>query len=73
MADHMWRSHDETDWEQKAIFGEFTWHVNDKTNVTFGARWFDTENTKAYNKFMMSYTGPDGRRVRSRANSWAVP
>jgi outer membrane receptor protein involved in Fe transport len=62
-ATHMWHSHDETDWKKQAVFGEVTWHVNDKTNVTFGGRWFEDENEKWYNKYIMGHTGPDGRQT----------
>jgi outer membrane receptor protein involved in Fe transport len=62
-ATHYWHSSDRTDWEQKAVFGEFTWHVNDKTNVTFGGRWSETDNVKRYNKYVAGHTGPDGRQV----------
>lgn len=43
-----WRSGDSTDWEQYAIFGEFTWHITDRWDATFGGRWFDRETDKIY-------------------------
>ena len=29
-ADFLWMSQDRTDWEQTAVFGELTWHINDE-------------------------------------------
>ncbi len=43
-----WRSADSTDWTQYAVFGEFTWHMTDKWDATFGARWFDRETDRTY-------------------------
>ncbi len=43
-----WRSADSTDWTQYAIFGELTWHIADKWDATFGARWFDRETDRTY-------------------------
>ena len=43
-----WRSADSTEWTQYAIFGEATWHVTDKWDVTLGGRWFDRETDKIY-------------------------
>ena len=62
-SEFMWLSLDRTDWEQRAVFGEVTWHINDEWHATFGGRWFDTENTKVYTKMLMNRTGPDGRQI----------
>jgi len=35
----------EKEFTDKAIFGEFTYHVSDALDVTFGARYFDNEQT----------------------------
>ena len=43
-----WYSQNETDWKQKAIFGEMTWHINDAFDVTAGGRFFDRSNTNYY-------------------------
>ena len=47
-GDAWWRSADDTDWEQYAVFGEFTWHITDRWDATFGARWFDRSMDKVY-------------------------
>ena len=47
-GDQWWRSADDTDWEQWAIFGEVTWHINDAWDLTVGARWFDRTMNKTY-------------------------
>ncbi|MEX1266424.1 MAG: TonB-dependent receptor, partial [Woeseia sp.] len=43
-----WLSVHHTDWEQKAVFGEATWHINDHLDLTFGGRYFDRNNTNYY-------------------------
>ncbi|NIM69193.1 MAG: TonB-dependent receptor [Xanthomonadales bacterium] len=47
-GDAWWRSADDTTWEQWAVFGEFTWHINERWDATVGARWFDREVDKTY-------------------------
>ena len=39
-----WSSGSHTDWEQTAIFGEVTWHINDELNLTVGGRYFERSN-----------------------------
>jgi len=51
-----WYSENETDWEQKAVFGEVTWHVNDQWNLTVGGRYYDRSNTNRY--FVNNPGGP---------------
>ena len=46
--DTWWHSADRTDWEQWAVFGEVTWHISDRWDATFGARWFDRTMDKIY-------------------------
>lgn len=43
-----WFSADDTDFEQWAVFGEFTWHVTEKLDATFGARYFERTMDKTY-------------------------
>jgi outer membrane receptor protein involved in Fe transport len=43
-----WYSDSKTDWEQKAIFGQATWHMNDQWDLTLGGRYFDRSNTQRY-------------------------
>jgi len=47
-ATSRWYSANQTDWEQKAIFGEATWHASDRVDVTVGGRWYDRSNTNYY-------------------------
>ncbi len=47
-TDASWLSTDTTNWKQTAIFGEFTWHINDKTDLTIGGRYFKRDNDKQY-------------------------
>ncbi len=46
--DAWWFSADRTTFEQYAIFGEVTWHINDQWDVTAGLRWFDRSIEKFY-------------------------
>ena len=43
-----WYSQSQTDWEQSAIFGEATWHINDEWSLTVGGRYFERSNTNYY-------------------------
>lgn len=43
-----WHSESVTNWEQTAVFGEVTWHLNDSMNLTIGGRYFDRSNTNFY-------------------------
>jgi outer membrane receptor protein involved in Fe transport len=43
-----WYSQSSTDWEQKAIFGEIVWHINDAWDLTLGGRFFKRTNTNYY-------------------------
>ncbi len=56
-------STDRTDWTQKAVFGEFTWHINEQWHATFGGRYFETENDKLYLTYHTSWTEGSDTRV----------
>jgi outer membrane receptor protein involved in Fe transport len=43
-----WHSESHTDWEQKAVFGELSWHINEQLDLTLGGRYFERENTQYY-------------------------
>lgn len=43
-----WHSESHTDWQQSAIFGEVSWHINDQMDLTVGGRYFERENTGYY-------------------------
>ncbi|MFC1796115.1 TonB-dependent receptor [Pseudomonadota bacterium] len=43
-----WLSADRTEWKQWAVFGEVTWHITDRWDATFGARYFDRKMDKTY-------------------------
>jgi len=43
-----WFSADRTNFEQFAVFGEVTWHINDSWDLTAGARWFKRTMDKIY-------------------------
>ncbi len=45
-AEAHWYSGGHTDWEQTAVFGETTWHINDDWDLTLGGRYFDRSNTR---------------------------
>ncbi len=77
-ATHGWHSVSQVDYEQTAVFGEFTWRLNDQWTANIGARWFDrtmdsiyhveNPNTQFNNEFV---TG--GRAVSSGGTSDVVP
>jgi len=43
-----WSAGSESEWEQAAIFGEFTWHITDAWDLTVGGRYFDRSYVNAY-------------------------
>lgn len=47
-AEEHWHSESHTDWEQQAVFGEFSWHISDDLELTLGGRYFQRENTNYY-------------------------
>lgn len=47
-ATSSWYSQSHTDWEQSAIFGEASWHINDSVDLTIGGRYFERSNTNFY-------------------------
>jgi iron complex outermembrane receptor protein len=47
-ATSWWYSDSHTIWEQDAIFGEMTWHVDDKWDLSVGGRYFERTNTNFY-------------------------
>ncbi|MEL7186781.1 MAG: TonB-dependent receptor [Pseudomonadota bacterium] len=47
-ATSWWYSDSHTDWDQQALFGEATWHINDNWDLTLGGRFFDRSNTNFY-------------------------
>lgn len=47
-ATHGWESQSQVEWEQKAVFGEFTWQINDEWSTTLGARYFDRTMDSRY-------------------------
>jgi outer membrane receptor protein involved in Fe transport len=43
-----WYSQNHTDWEQKAVFGELKWHINEEFTLTLGGRYFERESNQFY-------------------------
>ncbi len=58
-GDAWWFSADDTDWEQYAVFGEMTWHINDKWDLTGGYRWFKRTMNKFYHVELPRYNPTD--------------
>jgi len=52
-----WYSENLTEWDQKAVFGELTWHATDKIDVNIGARSFDRTNAQYY---IVNHPGGEG-------------
>ena len=55
-----WYSDSHTDWDQQALFGEVTWHLNDNWDLTVGGRYFDRSNTNFYRVNHPGGLGPVG-------------
>ena len=47
-----------SDFEQVAVFGEVTWHMGERWDLTAGVRWFDRENETTYTQ-RQPETAPD--------------
>lgn len=43
-----WLSADDTEWQQWAVFGNFSYNLTDDLTVELGARYFDQESTRTY-------------------------
>ncbi len=52
-----WYSQSSTDWEQKAAFGEFTWHISDAWDLTLGGRYYKRTNS---NNYLVDHPGDIG-------------
>jgi len=66
-ARESWYSNSMSTAEQTAVFGELTWHLSDKTDVTFGARYFDrSDEVLYYEEHPSGYLDIDGSGVTSR-------
>ena len=59
LATSHWYSENDTPWDQKAVFGEVTWHATDKIDVTAGVRYFDRTNSQRY---IVNHPGADTMR-----------
>jgi hypothetical protein len=53
-----WYSQSSTDWKQKAVFGEFTWHISDAWDLTLGGQYFERTNNNLY---LVDHPGDIGR------------
>jgi outer membrane receptor protein involved in Fe transport len=67
-----WYSQSSTDWEQTAVFGEMTWHINDDIALTVGGRYFERSNENFY---LVNHPGgvPDETGVPVGEPDTAVP
>ena len=59
-----WYDQDYTNWKQKALFGEFTWRIDDQWTATVGGRAFERETTKRYH-----VENPEGNTANIGGNS----
>jgi len=69
-GDSWWYSGDRTNWEQYAVFGEFTWHITDRWDLTAGARWFDRKMDKTYLVALPNNNVPEITNPRSDESDW---
>ncbi len=77
-ATHGWHSVSQVDYEQTAVFGEFTWRLNDQWTANVGARWFDRTMDSLYhvenpNTQFNSEFVTDGRAMSSGGTDDIVP
>jgi outer membrane receptor protein involved in Fe transport len=68
--DVWWISADDTDWEQYAVFGELTWHISDKWDLTAGARWFKRTMDKFYFAQQPGGVEPDAQIIKGEDRDW---
>jgi len=72
VSDTWWHSSDRSDWQQYAVFGEVTVHINERWDAGFGARWFDRSMNKTY--FVENPNGnlapPGATHPSSEENDW---
>ena len=47
-AQAWWRSEDDTEWEQWAVFGDFSFDFNDSWTASVGGRYFDQDMDRKY-------------------------
>jgi len=81
-AEQWWYSQNNGDWDQEAIFGEATWHINDRWDLTVGGRYFDRTNSLLYLvdhpgdiglNGEPDWTSPDERQFRLNNNNVPRP
>ena len=60
-ADFVWYGEDRTQWKQKAVFGEATWHINEDWNLTVGGRFFETTNDKQILRYYAGFYDENGK------------
>ena len=71
-GDAWWLSADDTEWKQWAVFGEVTWHISDRWDLTGGARYFDRKMDKKYYLELPRYNETDDgvSTPNSKENDW---
>lgn len=60
-------SRDRTNFEQKAVFGEFTLHLTEKLHITAGARYFERTTNKSYLQWHVTtgtFRNPSGIQLK---------
>jgi outer membrane receptor protein involved in Fe transport len=65
-----WYSGDRTDFEQIAVFGEMTWHISEKWDLTVGARWFKRTMNKFYTVEQPNNVTPDNVTIKGEDKDW---
>jgi outer membrane receptor protein involved in Fe transport len=69
LPDDSWfASADRTEWEQWAAFGEVTWHISDRWDMTLGGRWFKRTMDKVYWLELPKYNLTDEGISRPRSD-----
>ena len=73
LVQYTWYGEDRTQWEQKAVFGEITWHIADDWKLTVGGRWFETTNDKQILRWHAGYRDANGTDVGSILQARSQP
>ena len=71
-----WFSNDDVDWDQWAVFGDFTYDLTEKWTVSVGARYFDAESERIYQvdkRFITADSWPQSTGKRKQQDDDIVP
>lgn len=68
-----WLSSDDTEWQQFAVFGNFTYDLSDKLSANLGLRFFDQESDRFYYVAKPFINNPDSSTSPQGGHDDVVP